>query len=349
MIKRLLFTAVLSALVLIMTANAQKAEPLKIKYAALGDSIASGYALPDYVKNSGSANSYTSLVKNSLPEIYPGYEIEYASLCVNGLTTDGLYNKLKSNPAVIKDADIITVSIGSNDILNVFNSIINNYLLNDEFAAVFESGGIEGFKNAQAQLEIIKNDFTDNAQLNAVCDAYAGKLKNLYGLIKSTAPDAKVYFTNIYNPFAKIHIPGLNVRSLTDSYIQKMNNAFESNGGYVVADVCGAFASSLVNVINVQDDLKSLDPHPNINGHKVISNVVIEKIASDNSKLHQIFDFTQKSVSAPVGGNADTEAAASDAADDEVKKPVEFENAGVSTVKFVGLLLNGAALFKTIF
>lgn len=349
MIKKLLFTAILSMLVLIMSVRAQEAKPLKVKYAALGDSIASGYALPDYVKNSGSENSYTSIVKNALSEIYPGYEIEFASLCVNGLTTDGLYNKLKGNPDVIRDADIITVSIGSNDILNVFNAIINNYLLNDEFAAIFESGGIEGFKNAQAQLEIIKSDFTDNAQLNAVCDAYAGKLKNLYDLIKSTAPDAKVYFTNIYNPFSKIHIPGLNAKELTDSYIQKMNNAFELNGDYAVADVCSAFASAHVNVINVQDDLKSFDPHPNMNGHKIIANAVIEKIASDNSKLHQLLDFTQKAVSAPVGGNSDTESPSTVMSEAEEKRVIEFKNAGVNTVKFVGLLLNTAAVFKAVF
>lgn len=352
-IKKLTFFILSMVLALMVFAvHAEETKKQKIKYAALGDSIATGYALPDYTKSGGSANAYTTLVKNTLPEIYGGAEVEYTSLSVNGLTTDGLYNKLKSNPDVIKNADIITVSIGSNDILNVFNSIINKNLSGIDTSVFDDAGSAEALKGAYEQMNIIKNEFIGNAELNGVCDAYIQKLSRLYALIRDISPNAQVYFTNIYNPFGKSALFGMNMFDLADPYIKKMNSAFNSSEGYYVADVYSAFASSGANVTNVQDDFKSFDPHPNINGHKIISAAVIEKISANNAKIHKVFNSLHKAAenpASPDNENFSEEVFADDNEKNNDGALVRSESFGVSAVKFIGVLLNAAEIFKVVF
>lgn len=331
------------------TVQAVESKKDKIKYAALGDSIATGYALPDYAKNDGSEEAYTTLVKNYLGEVFE-CETEYCLFATDGLTTDGLYKKLKNKPETIKGADIITVSIGSNDLLNVFNGIINKYLINNDLSAVLDEENTESAASALEQLNNLKNEFTDNSELNAVCEAYPSKISNLYALIKEISPNAKVYFTNIYNPFKKSSLFGFDVFSLADPYIAKMNRAFDLNADYRVADIYTAFTNSVFGVTNIQDDFKSFDPHPNSKGHKLIFEKVAELISSDNSKIHKVLEtFVNSDKNSAVFFENKTENLKDTELSEEVSNTEQGDSVGLLAVKFIGRLLTAAEIFKFVF
>lgn len=79
-------------------------------YLALGDSITSGY-------NVGSQN-FTVLYYSYLRSCNP--YLRFFNLGINGLTTNGLVSLFLTNPQLrqmVTRADIITITIGSNDLL----------------------------------------------------------------------------------------------------------------------------------------------------------------------------------------------------------------------------------------
>ncbi|AET67091.1 lysophospholipase L1-like esterase [Desulfosporosinus orientis DSM 765] len=85
-------------------------------YLALGDSITAGYG----VRN---PFSFPNIYANSLMRHNP--DLRLLNLGVNGLTTSGLLNLLKSNPRIrkcISQASLITLTIGSNDLLRLIRS-----------------------------------------------------------------------------------------------------------------------------------------------------------------------------------------------------------------------------------
>ena len=90
-----------------------------INYVSLGDSIATGCGLENYGSDLDFvAGSYETLFKNFL-ETNVG-DVNAESYAVDGHTASNLLNLLQTNSAArasIQSADVITVSIGGNDLL----------------------------------------------------------------------------------------------------------------------------------------------------------------------------------------------------------------------------------------
>lgn len=85
-------------------------------YLALGDSITAGYGV-------GNPFSFPNIYANFLMRHNP--DLRLLNLGVNGLTTSGLLNLLKSNPRIrkcVSQASLITLTIGSNDLLRLIRN-----------------------------------------------------------------------------------------------------------------------------------------------------------------------------------------------------------------------------------
>lgn len=93
-------------------------------YLALGDSLTAGYGVG---LNHSFATKYYQILK------LHGSHLSYLNAGVNGQTIEGLAHSMNSNHRshqLIAQADLITFTIGSNDLLAVARSIMNGQPLN---------------------------------------------------------------------------------------------------------------------------------------------------------------------------------------------------------------------------
>ena len=97
----------------------------KTGYVAFGDSIAAGYGLEGYTADQDNppADSYQAIISNFLKTSPANYAVtgDDSTDCINILESGNADNMLS-------DAGIITLSIGSNDLLKPFTGIVKETL-----------------------------------------------------------------------------------------------------------------------------------------------------------------------------------------------------------------------------
>lgn len=226
-----------------------KYTPIHTKYVAFGDSIAAGYALatypttetkPEMTPDTGDAyptpaDAFVSLVGKELKEECAPLIVD--NQAVSGRTSQQLLDQLKagSYDAALADADVISVTIGSNDLLGTFIELVM-----DEIEAVFGVNNDDvivyaTFDKNRPAIHIIVKKFTndtvtnlttvinnlneklaDNADLHAGCQTFKTvNQPEILKLLKEKAPEAEIYWTTLYNPFygaqldIKTLLPGL--------------------------------------------------------------------------------------------------------------------------------------------
>ncbi|MDR9854478.1 GDSL-type esterase/lipase family protein [Paenibacillus sp. VCA1] len=90
---------------------------MAIPYTAVGDSLTVGFgAMP----GNGFVPAYRSLAQRRI-----GEQVAYENWGVNGLTSSELYDNVRHHPrlrASLRDAQIITISIGGNDLIRAAKS-----------------------------------------------------------------------------------------------------------------------------------------------------------------------------------------------------------------------------------
>ncbi|MBP3326825.1 MAG: SGNH/GDSL hydrolase family protein [Coprococcus sp.] len=233
-------------------------------YVAIGDSLTHGYGLADK-KN----DRFSAIVTENLNKAGDFY-VEY-NYGVDGLTTDGLLDMLEQGGiGMISEADLITIDIGANDVLDSMNPIIY---------ATIENGSVTKEKYEQA---------LSNYQ-NSLLSGYENT-KAVLEFIKEKNPDCQIVIATIYNPYRYIDldiiIEGENtaLSDFTDSMMQELNEnikALANEYDCRVADWYTAFAMTKLNVLNARYDetVVNLDIHPNKEGYNLMATVVYEAIA----------------------------------------------------------------------
>ncbi len=260
----------------------------KTSYTAFGDSIAAGYGLDGYSddQTEAPADSYQTLVAKFLHT----QSVNYA---VTGNNSDDCIQLLRSEKTdeALADTDIITLSIGSNDLLLPFIQIVMDELqIQPETLdpASIEEQLKNGFTIPSADLsemteylkkaEQLMEQLSDNATLHAQAAAFKDKFQTILAILHEKAPNADIYATNIYNPFASVPKIG----ELADIYIQEINQAFsEKAADYTLVDVYTPFCEkelTNVNIDFIQPYRLQLDPHPSVQGHAVIAELITEAI-----------------------------------------------------------------------
>lgn len=242
-----------------------------IHFVALGDSIAGGYGLKD-----ADAESYAGRIAHALEKEYGAVRV--VNFGKNGLRSEQLLDILTNEKneqyeayrEELGKADLITLSIGSNDLLQ--------YL----------SVGMDFGKFRKRADEV----FSD------ACEAFAQNIPRIIDAIHSQAPCARLFVNNIYNPCSDISFPFSdsivkNLESVAETYIERMNEGFaseqvrsvfnsENKGGkYTLIDVKSVFEHAEAPLINVGFSWGNIDPHPNKEGHRLIANEIISRILSD--------------------------------------------------------------------
>jgi len=222
----------------------------KIRYVALGDSIAYGYGLSDREEQ-----SYVGLIRQYLEQNYDYVFCD--NLGTNGLRSEELLDALTSKRnimykkyrATLEDADIVSISIGSNDLLHL----------------VELDGDIQKYKEHGDEM------FCE------ACQGFDENFPRIIEEIRKISPSAMILVGNVYNPCQGLQqYEGL--YSLAEHYIEMLNKTFTKYRDFTLVDIKGAFDCSEEDLVNMAFKGKEVDPHPSEEGHKVIGSLMIKAI-----------------------------------------------------------------------
>ncbi len=282
-------------------------------YVALGDSIAYGYGL-----DNRNTDSYASLVKSN----YNIDSSKYSNNAIVGATCEDYYNLISGSEELkekIRNADLITISVGSNELLGL---IINAMA---EAAGIDTNGGqVTGqevyeaiqtkLTNGEASERIaiigaVVNFFTSpdtQTAINAKISSYETYWDKTVKLLKELNPNAVIVATEFYNPYYGISIPGLDIGNFTGTAISNMNTILHrrSNNGedYKIAEIYQSFNTTDPRLTNVNIDLQNfskfnVDPHPNKQGHRLIATKIIEVADATEPKKETKKDISTLTIS----------------------------------------------------
>lgn len=240
----------------------------KTAYVALGDSIAAGYGLDGYSPGQETPpyDSYQSVVASFLKTVPYNYAVsgDDSNSCIN------ILNSGKADDA-LATADIVTVSIGSNDLLKPFTEIVKETLQ-------ITGGNSPSIADILAAASDLYVQLKDNKILYEKAQAFSANFAVIINLLKQKAPKAEIYVTNIYNPYKYVML----LDESADSYIKEINKAFDTDSDdYTVIDLYTMFNNK--ELTNVRFDISdlpgiNLDPHPSKEGHKEIASAILNAL-----------------------------------------------------------------------
>ena len=257
-------------------------------YLALGDSIGAGYGLADK-----DTESYAQIVRSKLN--IP--KNNFKNLAVSGMTCGEFYQKIQTSEytSSIRAADMITVSIGSNELLGIAIEGISSVTGVDRNDPDFTNKVQQVFKNANLFQKLTLTDnlyvfFTSNetkAQIEASIAAYEESWKKSISYIKNINPNVSIIATEFYNPYYEVGLASYDLGNFVDEYIKKMNvilrNLSQSESLYKIAKIYDDFNTTNPRITNVNVNFSNfskmnVDPHPNKDGHSIIASRIMDVI-----------------------------------------------------------------------
>lgn len=259
--KKVRFIVNIILIVIMVNVNAYAAVTKPSRLLIAGDSISHGYGLKGSEKTS---KSYGNL----LAKAFNLNSSSYTNISVDGASSSNILTKVSESRNIISNSDTIILSIGGNDILELFLSDIKNSLELPDNPTPEQVR--ETVRNPQvisaASMKFIKGNGMQK-YFTAV-SKFEINLKKVVGVIKAYNPSAKLYVQTIYNPFSG-NSEMSKVSSIAEIAIGKMNNVIMSNSSsqnYKVINVYAAFSGKGDTLTNI----KNFDVHPNEAGHNVI-------------------------------------------------------------------------------
>ncbi len=224
----------------------------------LGDSITAGYKLEGYsVENNLDCASFANILATVFDsELPPQADFSMLNFGENGLTSRGLLKKLRSGELddPLRDADAVVISIGGNDMLHTFMSLLS------------ESNNLADTIGKALDLS---ND------LDRDLEGFADNLPEIAEELHDRT-DGRIFIQTLYNPMEETDISKIN--SMSEEKIGRLNEIItecsEDGNAYVVVDVAEQFKGRSKELTNIED----MDIHPNALGHAVMADVLHDAI-----------------------------------------------------------------------
>jgi len=213
--------------------------PRKIKVVSIGDSLTEG------VGDSTNLGGYIPSLKKDLEQLKSIKEAEFHNFGVKGNKTGQLIDRLKKPEvrAAIEEADMVIITIGGNDIMQIFR---------DHFSSL----QVDTFKAAEK--------------------GYKTRLDDIFGTIRGYNESAQIVLVGIYNPFMKwfsdIREVDEIVSGWNDAAIEVMSR-YPKSTFVPVADIFEQHGESI---------LYSDYFHPNDRGYKLMAERIFQQITSDD-------------------------------------------------------------------
>lgn len=245
----------------IQTIQSSLAEKQNVRATILGDSIAKGYSRSKDLE----IVPYGTLVMEELAEEdHFSYAVE--NYGKNGLDCEGMNEDILTDETVrasISSADVLFITVGSNDLLNTFKSSVREILETEtRFRSVDEAAKALTESVAENPMLILKViDAIENWDYPAFEEEWIKMMETVDGLKKE---DAWIVVTNIYNPVSNLELPST-MNRVVEEIIRNMNQIMEDHAeefGYHVADVYHTDVC-----VHVQKD----GVHPDQEGQQIIA------------------------------------------------------------------------------
>lgn len=260
-------------------------------YLALGDSISTGYGLAEGQKG------FADIVAEEM-----GYTL--INRAINGNTSMGILAQMK-DPLVladVKQADVITITCGGNDLMGMlFQAIADAYntavppILAIKAENVPAIMSAEGDPRQQALMMAAKTVLEGNAEMGiepiiageaikTALTAYMNNMAAVITTIRMMNADATIVVTTQYNPYAVFGGAYESLSAGVDLGVQALSKViadYSTVVGYRVAGVYGAFAASAENLCNATMEPLNVDVHPNAAGHAVIAQCVLDALKAE--------------------------------------------------------------------
>lgn len=311
--KRML--AVLLSIVMVLgmlpvTASAGEGE--NTVYLALGDSITTGYAPP-------SADGTSQKVESPFADQVAGaqgYTLE--NMAADGETSASLLAKLKEADgeelAAVNNVDLITITIGGNDLMGALYAYLAVEWNNDQGHAESKMTAEEiqdmlinlnpmDLENLQTLVGYL-DGFASSTQAETALNDFTANLTAIIGAIKQVNPDAAILVATQYNPYyylaeayGSVFPQAQTISTAFEVGLTSLNKAISdgATAGYQVVDVYTAFktaADSGTNPCNPSYTLPmtiTLDFHPNQDGHDLIAKTINGELSVKEYDI-KIFD-----------------------------------------------------------
>lgn len=255
-------------------------------YLALGDSIAYGYGLQNK-----DVESYAARVK----EKYQINSSNFKNLAVSGMTCAEFYQiiQTKEYTDAIESADLLTVSIGSNELLGIVTkavSMVTEIPSDDpEFLIKAQEKFIKaGALEKMRMLTAIYNYFTSEeskVEIENAIKSYGENWNNAVLYIQQKNPRITIVATEFYNPYYEFSLGSYDLGGFVDENIQKLNQILTTRSNqekdYKIAKIYSAFNTTNPRLTNVSIATQqfNLDPHPNIAGHEIICTKILDALS----------------------------------------------------------------------
>lgn len=254
----------------------------------LGDSVATGYGLEGYdaQSNNGEILSYANLLASyydlTLGESYFNY-------AKDGATSADLLKKLSNELSEeeynnIAKSDVVVVSIGGNDHLEVLFAYMKEFLKLDQNATL-EQTITKLSKMTQDELKDLEKKAEDfykskEKDVKEVCKKIGENISSVYEKLRQIAPKAQIYIQSVYNPanelpqYKALSIMNNKILSkLIDATNDEIFSVANKKGMYVI-DVFSEFSGRKENCTNIS----AFDIHPNQYGHAIIADALCYRI-----------------------------------------------------------------------
>ncbi|MBO4330909.1 MAG: hypothetical protein J5827_02415, partial [Oscillospiraceae bacterium] len=173
----------------------------------------------------------------------------------------------------VKGAELITISIGSNDILVPAVGLITDSLTSVGF------GGGAGLSDVISALEDMYAALSSDEGAKTLengCVTFEENWDRIILRIRGLNPDAEIAVTGFYDPYGmldlKVGLADIKIGSLIDGYIARLNETLEKSAlrdEYVTADISDV--STNVRIFALDPSQFSFDPHPDSAGHRLIA------------------------------------------------------------------------------
>ncbi len=248
----------------------------------LGDSIASGYGLSDAATQCFGAR----LAAKFALQPSDGY----INLAVNGSTSQNWADALNPSSsganatavAAVKNADVILLSVGGNDVLGPFIGDLESALgLPPDATAAQFGAALAANPNISAKMATLLSSADAQARYAGYVSTFGKNLAAIAASVRAENPSAAFYIQTVYNPFDGV--PGYGALSeAAGTILGALNQTITAGaaaGGYRVVDVASAFAGKAPALTNIA----SGDIHPNAAGHAAIYNLYFQALGYDTA------------------------------------------------------------------
>lgn len=213
--------------------------PMSIKVVGLGDSLTKGVG--DELNEGG----YVGKLKEKLEQHKDISNVQVENYGVKGYKTSNLLKKLNDEEVLLslKDADIILMTIGGNDVMNVVRK--NIFSLN--FAP---------FRKEQKNFE--------------------NRFRQIFSEIREVNSTAYIVYVGMYNPF-KFMLPELTeIDTIIEEWNQASQTILQEDHKSVFVPIADIFANEADEKLLYKDEF-----HPNNSGYSLIADKIYDVMYSD--------------------------------------------------------------------